>query len=128
MQSFASKAEFDMHWRLFDEMINRFNLCVTEIAETAGVSRVMLSRFRHGKADLGAAKLIALLLVVPHEARMWYVSELLGISPGTSLRNLIAQAPPEERVEALRLIADSFDRYNHKPESDVEAVELAEAV
>ena len=126
MQSFVSGNE-QFYQQLFDEMLKRFCIEAKATAQKAGVSEVMLSRFRRGKVDLGSEKLISLLLVVPHEARMWYLSELFGISPNTSLRNLIAQAPPEEKVEALRLIADSFDG-NQNNENTVETVELPEAV
>ncbi|BAZ36665.1 hypothetical protein NIES4101_25850 (plasmid) [Calothrix sp. NIES-4101] len=125
MQNFVSQEEFDLHWRLFDEMMTRFNLSVTDTAKAAGISRVVLSRFRHGKADLGASKLIALLLVLPPEARIWYVSELLGVSPNTSLRSQIFKAPPEEQADALCLLANIFAN-NTRKEKD--SVELAEAV
>lgn len=120
MQNFVSKQEFDMHWRLFDEMMNRFNLGVTETAEAAGISRVVLSRFRNGKADLGAAKLIALLQVIPQEARIWYISELLGVSPNTSLRSQIAKAPPEEQADALCLLANIFASNTRKGKDSVD--------
>jgi transcriptional regulator with XRE-family HTH domain len=122
---FVSQEEFDLHWRLFDEMMTRFNLSVTDTAKAAGISRVVLSRFRHGKADLGAAKLIALLLVLPPEARIWYVSELLGVSPNTSLRSQIFKAPPEEQADALCLLANIFATNTRKGK---DSVELAEAV
>jgi transcriptional regulator with XRE-family HTH domain len=115
MQSFVSQEDFKLHWRLFDEMMNRFNLNATKIAADAGISRVILSRFRHGKADLGAAKLIALLLVLPQEARTWYLCELFGVkAEGTSLRTMVEVAAPEEQVEVLRLIADSLAKTNLK--------------
>ncbi|WP_026736128.1 helix-turn-helix domain-containing protein [Fischerella sp. PCC 9605] len=125
MQNFVSVDGLDLHWRLFDEMMNRFNLSVNETAKAAGISRVVLSRFRHGKADLGAAKLIALLLVVPQEARMWYLSELFGVIPSHSLRSMIAQAPPEEQAEVLRLMADLFVSNNR---TTANTAELAKAV
>ncbi len=125
MQNFVTKSEFDMHWRLFDEMMTRFSLGVTETAQAAGISRVVLSRFRNGKADLGAAKLIALLQVIPSEARLWYISELLGVRPNTSLRSQIVKAPPEEQADALCLLANIFAN-NTRKEKD--PVELAEAV
>jgi transcriptional regulator with XRE-family HTH domain len=107
MQSFVSE-KTQRYQQLFDEMMNRFNLEAKTTAEQAKVSEVMLSRFRRGKADLGASKLIALLLAVPVEARLWYLSELFGQEPGVSLRSLIAEAPPEQQAEVLRLIADIF--------------------
>ncbi|AUB41880.1 Lambda repressor-like, DNA-binding domain [Nostoc flagelliforme CCNUN1] len=107
MQSFVSE-KTQSYQQLFDEMMNRFNLEAKKTAEQAKVSEVMLSRFRRGKADLGASKLIALLLAIPVEARVWYLSELFGQRTGISLRSLIAEAPPEEQAEVLRLIADIF--------------------
>ncbi|MBR8832534.1 MAG: XRE family transcriptional regulator [Stigonema ocellatum SAG 48.90 = DSM 106950] len=121
MQSFVSENS-QLYQQLFDEMMKRFHLEAKATAEKADVSEVMLSRFRRGKADLGASKLIALLLAIPAEARMWYLSELFGVSPGHSLRSLIAQAPPEEQAEALRVIADIFA--NHSRET-AEPVNLA---
>ncbi|BAZ15576.1 hypothetical protein NIES4071_74480 [Calothrix sp. NIES-4071] len=118
MQSFITQENFESHWRLFDEMMNRFNLNATKIAADAGISRVILSRFRHGKADLGAAKLIALLLVLPQDARTWYLCELFGVkTEGASLRTMVVQAAPEEQVEVLRLIADSLAKNNLKSSS-----------
>jgi hypothetical protein len=55
--------------------------------------------------DLGSAKLIALLASVPLEARDWYLSQLLGVKPGTSLRSLVLAASPQEKAEILNLIA-----------------------
>jgi len=93
---------------LFDEMLNRFSLSAKGLAEVADVSEVMISRFRRGKADLGAAKLLALLTNVPQEAREWYLSELLGIKLNTSLRSLILSASHDEIEEILRLLADRW--------------------
>lgn len=124
MQSFVS-GNSQRYQQLFDEMMKRFNLEAKATAEKADVSEVMLSRFRRGKADLGASKLISLLLVVPAEARMWYLSELFSENPGVSLRSLIAQAPPQEQAEVLRVIADLFVRNNRET---TEPVDLAKAV
>lgn len=124
MQSFVSKNS-QSYQQLFDEMMKRFHLEAKATAHKADVSEVMLSRFRRGKADLGASKLIALLLAVPVEARMWYLSELFGVSPSHSLRSLVAQAPPEEQAEALRVIADVFasnSRVTTEPVKLVKAV------
>ncbi|NJL10837.1 MAG: XRE family transcriptional regulator [Calothrix sp. SM1_7_51] len=113
MQSFVSQ-DFELHWRLFDEMMNRFKLNANETAKAAGVSRVLLSRFRHGKADLGGAKLMALILNLPPEPRAWYLSQLFGYSPDVSLRALLAKARPEEQAEALTLIAELVVRNHHQ--------------
>jgi transcriptional regulator with XRE-family HTH domain len=105
MQSFVTQP-IEPHQKLFDEMLNRFNLSAKAIAEAADVSEVMVSRFRRGKVDLGAAKLIALLANVPQEAREWYLSQLLGVKLGTSLRSLVVSASPQEKAEALKLITN----------------------
>ncbi|KYC34890.1 hypothetical protein WA1_50145 [Scytonema hofmannii PCC 7110] len=94
--------------KLFDEMLKRFNISAKDIAEVADISEVMVSRFRNGKADLGASKLFALLFAVPIDAQKWYISELFGFIPDGSLRSLILKAPLTEQAEALRLIADLF--------------------
>lgn len=104
MQSFV-KQEIEPHQKLFGEMLDQFGISAKPLAESAGVSEVMVSRFRNGKVDLGAGKLIALLESVPHEAREWYLSQLLGASLKTSLRALVLSATPQEKAEALRLIA-----------------------
>lgn len=53
------------YWLLFDEIkINYFHLEAKRTAEQAKVSNVMLFRSCQGKADLGASKLMALLLAV----------------------------------------------------------------
>ncbi len=69
MQSLVTQ-QIEPHQKLFDEMLNRFNLSAKVVGEAAGVSEVMISRFRRGKMDLGSAKLIALLASVPLEAIM----------------------------------------------------------
>ena len=105
MQSFVTQ-QVEPHQKLFDEMLNRFALSAKRLAEAADVSEVMISRFRRGKVDLGAAKLLALLNKVPQEAREWYLSELLGIKPNISLRSLILSASHDEVEEVLHLLAD----------------------
>lgn len=107
MQSFVTQ-QVELHQQLFDEMLNRFNLSAKGLAEASDVSEVMISRFRRGKVDLGAAKLLALLTKAPQEAREWYLSELLGIKPNTSLRSLILSADPTDIEEILRLLADRW--------------------
>jgi len=105
MQSFVTET-VEPHQKLFDEMLNHFNLSAKAVASTAGVSEVMISRFRRGKMDLGAAKLVALLASIPDEAREWYLAHLLGVKPGTtSLRALVLSASPQEKAEVLKLIA-----------------------
>jgi transcriptional regulator with XRE-family HTH domain len=98
-------------------MFDRFNLSAKVVAKQAGVSEVLISRFRKGKADLGTGKFLALLGAVPTEAREWYLSQLLGAKPGVSLRVLVSAASPVERVEILNLIGHSFleDRTTTEP-------------
>ncbi len=105
MQSFVTQS-IESHQKLFDEMLNRFKLSAKDLGEVAGVSEVMISRFRRGKMDLGAAKLVALLASVPDEAREWYLAHLLGVKPGVSLRSLVLSASPQEKAEVLNLIAN----------------------
>jgi predicted transcriptional regulator len=105
MQSFVTQS-VEPHQKLFDEMFNRFDLSAKAIAEAADVSEVMVSRFRRGKVDLGAAKLVAILANVPQEAREWYLSQLLGVKLGVSLHSLVQSASPQEKAEALKLITN----------------------
>ena len=126
MQEIVTRS-METHQKLFDEMLEHFNLSAKEIGEAAGISEVTLSRFRRGKADLLTTKFLTILAVLPENAREWYVSHLVGAKPKTNLRSLIAQAPPEEQAEVLHLIADSFAK-NQKAENTVETVELPEAV
>jgi len=105
MQTFV-KQEIETHQKLFGEMLDRYKINAKQLAETAGVSHTMISRFRNGKTDLTASKLMALLENVPQEAREWYLSQLLGISLKTSLRSLIQSASAKEKAEALNLLAD----------------------
>jgi transcriptional regulator with XRE-family HTH domain len=105
MQSFV-KQEVETHQKLFGEMLDRFGISAKPLAEKSSVSEVQLSRFRNGKTDLGAGKLMALLENVPHEAREWYLSQLLGVSLKTSLRSLVLSASPQEKAEVLNLIAN----------------------
>jgi transcriptional regulator with XRE-family HTH domain len=105
MQTFV-KQEIETHQKLFGEMLDRYKINAKQLAETAGVSHTMVSRFRNGKTDLGAGKLMALLENVPHEAREWYLSQLLGVSLKTSLRSLFLSASAKEKAEVLNLMAD----------------------
>lgn len=107
MQSFVTQ-QIEPHQKLFDEMLNRFNLSAKVLGEAAGVSEVMISRFRRGKVDLGTAKFLALLANAPQEARDWYLSELLGVKPNVSLRSLILSASPEDIEEILHLLAERW--------------------
>jgi len=113
---------FQTYQQLFDQMMKRFDLEAKAISAKAEVSEVMLSRFRHGKADLGASKLIALLLAVPPEARMWYLSELFGQKPGVSLRSQVLQASPEEQAEVLHLMAEILVSKRRSATASVELV------
>lgn len=61
---------------------------------------------------------------MPVEARVWYLSELFGQKPGVSLRSLIAQAPPEEQAEVLRLIADIFANHNREATNTVQLLKV----
>ena len=105
MQTFV-KQEIETHQKLFGEMLDRYKINAKQLAETAGVSHTMISRFRNGKTDLTASKLMALLENVPQEAREWYLSQLLGISLKTSLRAQFLSASAREKAEVLNLVAD----------------------
>ncbi|MHC5730850.1 MAG: XRE family transcriptional regulator [Nostoc sp.] len=107
MQNFVTE-ETSLYQQLFDEMFDRYNLSAKVVAKQAGVSEVLISRFRKGKADLGTRKFLALLGAVPIEAREWYLSQLLGAKPGLSLQKLVSAASAVERVEIINLIAHSF--------------------
>lgn len=98
-------AKSQRHQKLFDEMLVRFDLNARSIGDAAGITEVTISRFRNGKCDLGSAKLVALLDVMPQSARNWYLSELFGAKPGSSLRSLIREASPQEKAEILTEIA-----------------------
>jgi transcriptional regulator with XRE-family HTH domain len=111
MQNFV-KQEIEPHQKFFGEMLDRYSINAKQLAETAGVSETMVSRFRNGKTDLSAAKLMALLENVPHEAREWYLSQLLGVSLKTSLRSLVLSASPQEKAEVLNLIANWVESRN----------------
>jgi predicted transcriptional regulator len=96
------------HQELFDEMLKRFNISAIKLANDAKISEVMVCRFRSGKSDFTASKLIALLLSVSEEARMWYICELFGQKPSGSLREIIKSVSPKEQAEILRIIADIY--------------------
>ena len=98
-------AKSQRHQKLFDEMLVRFNLNARSIGDAAGTTEVTISRFRNGKCDLGSAKLVALLDAMPQSARNWYLSELFGAKPSSSLRSLIREASSQEKAEILTEIA-----------------------
>ncbi|NJL80715.1 MAG: XRE family transcriptional regulator [Richelia sp. SM2_1_7] len=70
-----------------------------------GVSEVTLSRFRRGRGDLLTTKFLALLLVLPEDAREWYISRLVGSKPKINLRSLVMEASPQEKAEVLNALA-----------------------
>ncbi|MDV2997602.1 MAG: hypothetical protein N4J56_007307 [Chroococcidiopsis sp. SAG 2025] len=105
MQSFV-KQEIEAHQKLFGEMLVRFGINAKELAEAAGVSEMMVSRFRNGKVDLGSARLLALLANVPDEASEWYLSQIIGVKPKASLRSQFLAASSREKAEVLNLVAD----------------------
>jgi transcriptional regulator with XRE-family HTH domain len=105
MQEFVTK-KIDLHQKLFDEMLNRFDLSARDIATAAGISEVMISRFRRGKADLGSAKFLSVVAVVPEEARQWYLAQILGAKPNTNLRSLVIEASPQEKAEIFNALAN----------------------
>jgi transcriptional regulator with XRE-family HTH domain len=111
MQQFITE-KVELHQKLFDEMLTRFNISAKDLACAAGISEVMLSRFRRGKADLGTSKFLAVINLVPEEAKNWYLSQLLGGAKPktTTLRTWIESAPIEERAEALRVLAELIAR------------------
>lgn len=96
------------HQKVFDEMFKRFNISAKDLAQEAGVSEGTISRFRQSKSDLTAFNLIKLLLLVPQEARSWYLSQVFGISPVINWRDSINQASPQELAEILRIVADKY--------------------
>ncbi|MEL7243777.1 MAG: antitoxin Xre-like helix-turn-helix domain-containing protein [Cyanobacteria bacterium J06573_2] len=95
----------ETHQKLFDEMLERFDISAKEIAELTGVSEVTLSRFRRGKGDLLTTKFLNVLLVLPENAREWYISQLVGSKPKTNLRSLVMEASPQEKAELLNALA-----------------------
>ena len=98
--------QMELHQKLFDQMLNRFDIPAKQIAEAANISEVMISRFRRGKADLGTTKFLAMLAAIPdEEAKDWYVSQLLGTKPKVNLRSLVLEASPQEKAEILNVIA-----------------------
>lgn len=104
MQEFVTQKNRP-HQKLFDEMMKHFNISAKELAEAAGISEVMLSNFRRGKADLGMAKFLDVFAVVPDEAKEWYVSRVLGIKPKASLRLLVLESSPQEKAEIFTALA-----------------------
>ncbi|BAZ18853.1 hypothetical protein NIES4071_107380 (plasmid) [Calothrix sp. NIES-4071] len=107
MQQFITE-KVELHQKLFDEMLTRFDISAKDLACVVGISEVMLSRFRRGKADIGTSKFLTMLGAVPEEAKNWYLSQLLGGTKPktTTLRTWIESAPIEERAEALRVLAE----------------------
>jgi transcriptional regulator with XRE-family HTH domain len=96
------------HQQLFDEMFKRFKLSAKELAEEADISEGMFSRFRQGKSDFTATKLIEILLLVPEEARMWYITQLFGQKPGKNWQESVTQASSQEIGQILRIIAGIY--------------------
>jgi transcriptional regulator with XRE-family HTH domain len=125
MQNFV-KQEIEPHQMLFGEMLDRFGINARQLAKAACVSHTMISRFRNGKTDFSASKLIALLESVPSEAREWYLSRLLGASLKTSLRSLFLSASSKEKAEILNLVADWIE--NNDSRSSTESSKVPEAV
>ncbi len=104
MQEFVTKKS-RAHQMLFDEMMKEFNISAKELALDAGISEVMLSNFRRGKADLSMAKFLDVFAVIPDEAKEWYFDRVLKFKPKASLRSQVIAASPQEKAEVLIAIA-----------------------
>jgi predicted transcriptional regulator len=98
----------EKHQQLFDEMLRSFNLSAKDLAQEAGISEGMISRFRQGKSDFTSANLIKILSLVPEEAKMWYVNQLFGKKVGNNWQQSLTQAPPQEIGQILRIIAEIY--------------------
>lgn len=114
--------QMELHQKLFDEMLSRFDIPARKIAEAAGISEVMISRFRRGKADLGTTKFLAMLAAIPNEAaRDWYLSQLLGTKPKVNLRSFVLEASPQEKAEVLNVIAGLVSELPNHADSFISA-------
>lgn len=98
----------EQYQELFAQMLERFNISAKELAQKAGISEGMLSRFRQGKSDIGLKNFITILLIVPENARKWYISQIFGQEIGTNWRKSINQASSQELAEILRIVADVY--------------------
>ena len=98
----------EQYQELFAQMLQRFNISAKEIAQEAGISEGMMSRFRQGKSDISLKNFIKILLIVPENARIWYLSQIFGQNPGNNWRESINQASSQELAEILRIVADVY--------------------
>lgn len=98
----------EQYQELFAQMLKRFNISAKELAQEAGISEGMMSRFRQGKSDISLKNFIKILLIVPENARIWYLSQIFGQNPGNNWRKSISQASSQELAEILRIVADVY--------------------
>ncbi|MEM7552607.1 MAG: helix-turn-helix transcriptional regulator [Cyanobacteria bacterium P01_A01_bin.84] len=98
----------DRYRELFAQMLKRFNISAKELAQEAGISEGMMSRFRQGKSDISLKNFIKILLIVPENARIWYLSQIFGQNPGNNWQKSINQASSQELAEILRIVADVY--------------------
>lgn len=98
----------EQYQELFAQMLQRFNISAKELAQEAGISEGMMSRFRQGKSDISLKNFIKILLIVPENARIWYLSQIFGQNPGNNWRKSINQASSQELAEILRIVADVY--------------------
>lgn len=98
----------EQYQELFAQMLNRFKISAKELAQEAGISEGMMSRFRQGKSDISLRNFIKILLIVPEDAKMWYFSQIFGQNPGKNWRESINQASSQELAEILRIVADVY--------------------
>lgn len=98
----------EQYQELFAQMLQRFNISAKELAQEAGISEGMMSRFRQGKSDISLKNFIKIFLIVPENARIWYLAQIFGQNPGNNWRKSINQASSQELAEILRIVADVY--------------------
>jgi hypothetical protein len=96
-------------------MMNKFHLEARSLAAilvsqgltpSTETAVVLISRFRRGKADLGSARLVALLNGVPVEARQWYLSQVFGVEASVNWRSLLSNLDAQGWSELFAAIAE----------------------
>jgi hypothetical protein len=111
----VSTSQLAFHQRTFDQMMNKFHLEARNLAAilvsqgltpSTETAVVLISRFRRGKADLGSARLVALLNGVPVEARQWYLSQVFGVEASVNWRSLLSNLDAQGWSELFAAIAE----------------------
>ena len=90
----------------FHKTLQRYGITNVWLSQESGVNDKMISRFRNGKTTIQTDTLQKLLDALPHEARSYYFSQLMGSSFVPNLELLAENLSSDDLHNLFDLLAD----------------------